>query len=279
MTETPEIITHKRPTPARRLSLIAALALVSSALVLTSVSCPAQQAPAPAPPVAVKPLPGLDLSSIDMAADPCVDMYKYACGKFIANHPIPSDQASVDPFYVLYNVNTQELNDILQKSQAGGATRSPDEQKIGDYFKACMDTSAINANGLKSIQPMLDKIDALGNGPSGRARLAALLGELHRYSVDAFFGYGQQQDFKDATKQIAEISQGGLGMPEKDYYLRTGDKDVKLRADYIAHVAKMLTLAGSTPEQAQKDAQNIMVMETALANASLGVEKCKELMA
>jgi putative endopeptidase len=272
MTETPEITAHKRPTPARRLSLIAALALVSTALVLTSVSCPAQQAPA----VAVKPLPGLDLSSIDMAADPCVDMYKYACGKFSANHPIPSDQPAVDPFYVLYNVNTQELNDILQKAQAGGATRSPDEQKIGDYFKACMDTSAINANGLKSIQPMLDKIDALGNGPSGRARLAALLGELHRYSVDAFFGYGQQQDFKDATKQIAEISQGGLGMPEKDYYLRTGDKDVKLRADYVAHVAKMLTLAGSSPEQAQKDAQNIMAMETELAKASLGVVDLRE---
>ena len=105
----------------------------------------------------------------------------------------------------------------------------------------------------------------------GKLKLAALLGELQRYGVDVFFGYGEQQDFKDASKQIAEIDQGGLGMPEKDYYLRTGDKDEKMREQYVAHVAKMLTLAGSSPEQADKDAHAIMAMETALAKASLGV--------
>jgi putative endopeptidase len=94
--------------------------------------------------------------------------------------------------------------------------------------------------------------------------------------VNVFFGYGEQQDLKDATKQIAFIQQGGLGLPEKDYYLRTGDKDVKIREQYVAHVAKMLTLAGSTPEQAQKDAQNILAMETALAKASLGVVDMRE---
>jgi len=99
---------------------------------------------------------------------------------------------------------------------------------------------------------------------------------LQRNSIDVFFGYGEQQDFKDASKQIAFIGQGGLGLPEKDYYLRTGDKDVKLRADYVAHVAKMLTLAGGTQEQAQKDAQNILAMETALAKASLGVVDMRE---
>jgi endothelin-converting enzyme/putative endopeptidase len=273
MTLTPKSIASKSPT------LIAAALFLCSALIpATGISCLAQQTPPPsaAQPAAEKPLPGLDLSSIDLAADPCVDMYKFACGKFSANHPIPADQPGVDPFYVLYNVNTQELNAILQKAQAGAATRSPDEQKIGDYFKACMDTSAIDANGLKPIQPLLSQIDALGNGPAGKARLAALLGELQRDGVEAFFGYGEQQDFKDASKQIAEIGQGGLGMPEKDYYLRAGEKDVKLRADYVAHVAKMLTLAGSAPEQAQKDAQNIMAMETALAKASLGVVDLRE---
>ena len=241
MIETPRIATR------HYLSILAATALACSAAVCLA------QAPAPPPPIAEKALPGLDLSSIDPSADPCADMYKFACGKFAANHPIPADQPEVDPFYVLFNIDTQQLNTILQKAEEGGASRSPDEQKIGDYFKACMDTSVIQSEGLTPLKPLLDRIDALT--PASRAQLAALIGDLQRYGVNVFFGYGEQQDYKDATKQIAFIQQGGLGLPEKDYYLRTGDKDVKIRAQYVAHVAKMLTLAGSTPEQAQKDAK------------------------
>ena len=266
-----------QPVLPRLLSLLAAIGLASAALFpATGITCRAQQAAPAAPPAAIKPLPGLDLSSMDLTADPCTDMYKFACGKFEANHPIPPDLPGLDPAYVLYEINTQELSGILEKAEAGGAARSPDEQKIGDYFKACMNTDAINAAGLKPIQPLLDEIEALGNGPAGRAQLPALIGKLQRQGVNVFFGYGEQQDYKDASKQIAVIQQGGLGMPEKDYYLRTGDKDVKLRTDYVAHVAKMLTLAGSTPVQAQKDAQNIMAMETALAKASLGVDDMRE---
>jgi putative endopeptidase len=270
--------TPQCPAHFRIFSLLAILALASAALLLSAGNCRAQQATAPAPakPAPAKPLPGLDLSSMDLSADPCTDMYKFACGKFNANHPIPADQPAVDPFYVLFNVNTQELNSILEKAEAGGGARPPDEQKIGDYFKACMDTDAINAAGLKPIQPLLDEIDAVDGSPAGRAQLATLIGKLQREGVDAFFGYGEQQDLKDATKQIAFIQQGGLGLPEKDYYLRTGDKDVKIREQYVAHVAKTLTLAGSTPGQAQKDAQNILVMETGLAKASLGVVDMRE---
>ena len=249
-------MTPQCPALHRIFSLLATVALASTALLLSAGNCRAQQAAAPAPASPPeKPLPGLDLSSMDLSADPCTDMYKYACGKFDANHPIPADLPSLDPSYVLYEINTQELSGILEKAEAGGAARSPDEQKIGDYFKACMNTDAINAAGLKPVQPLLDQIDALNDSPAGRAQLPTLIGKLQRYGVNAFFGYGEQQDFKDATKQIAFIQQGGLGLPEKDYYLRTGDKDVKLRDQYVAHVAKMLTLAGSTPEQAQKDAQ------------------------
>jgi putative endopeptidase len=282
MSETPEMTSTTSPSSVCLSSLLASVAFACCALLpATTLVGRAQQAPAPAPASSPasgteKPLPGLDLSSIDRTADPCTDMYKFACGKFTANHPIPADLPGIDPFYVLYNVDTQQLNGILEKAQAGGAGRSPDEQKIGDYFKACMATSAIEADGLKSIQPLLDEINALTANPAGQAQFAALVGKLQRQGVDVFFGYGEQQDFKDATKQIAEIGQGGLGMPEKDYYLRTGDKDVKLRADYVDHVAKMLTLAGSTPEQPKKDAQNIMAMETALAKASLGVVDMRE---
>ena len=271
MSETVETTAPRHTNSARILSFIAIAALAGSALLPAAVI--AQQPPASAP-AAEKPLPGLDLSSIDPTADPCTDIYKFACGKFAANHPIPADQPGVDPFYVLFNIDTQQLNTILQKAQAGGATRSPDEQKIGDYFKACMDTSVIQSQGLTPLKSLLDRIDALT--PASRSQIAALLGDLQRYGVNVFFGYGEQQDYKDASKQIAYIGQGGLGLPEKDYYLRSGDKDVKIREQYVAHIAKMLTLAGSSPEQAQKDAQNILTMETALAQASLGVVDLRE---
>jgi putative endopeptidase len=218
------------------------------------------------------PIPGFDTTSLDPSVDPCNDFYKFACGKFAANHPIPADQSGVDQFYALYNVNTQSLNGILNKAAAGGAGRSPDEQKIGDYYKACMDTDAIDAKGLAPVEPLLKEIDAV----KGRDEFPALIGKLQRIGVNVFFGYGEQQDFKDASKQIAVVIQGGLGMPEKDYYLRTGAKDVTLREQYVAHVAKMLELAGSTPEQSAKDAKNIMAFETDLAKASMGVVDLRE---
>src|SRR5271167_3633567 len=218
------------------------------------------------------PIPGFDPTSMDTGVDPCNDFYKFACGKFAANHPIPADQPEVDQFYALENVNTQALNGILNKAAAGGAGRSPDEQKIGDYYKACMDTDAINAKGLAPIEPLLNEIDAV----KSKEQLAALIGKLQRISVNVFFGYGEQQDFKDASKQIAIVGQGGLGLPEKDYYLRTGAKDVELREQYVAHVAKMLELAGSSPEKAKKDAQAIMTFETELAKSSMGVEDLRD---
>src|SRR5271170_4142837 len=180
------------------------------------------------------PIPGFDTTSLDKTVDPCNDFYKFACGKFAANHPIPADQAGVDQFYALYNVNTQALKGILNKAAAGGAGRSSDEQKIGDYYKACMDTDAINAKGLAPLEPLLKEIDAV----KSRDQFPALIGKLQRIGVNVFFGYGEQQDFNDASKQIAFVSQAGLGMPEKDYYLRTGAKDVELRGQYVAHIAK-----------------------------------------
>jgi putative endopeptidase len=218
------------------------------------------------------PIPGFDKTSLDTTVDPCNDFYKFSCGKFAANHPIPADQAGVDQFYALYNVNTQSLSGILDKAAAGGAGRSADEQKIGDYYKACMDLDAIEAKGLAPVQPLLDEINAV----TSKKQLPALIGKLQRMGIDVFFGYGEQQDFKDASKQIAFADQAGLGMPERDYYLRTGAKDETLRKQYVEHVAKMLTLSGMAPEKATQEANSIMTFETALAKASMPVTERRD---
>jgi predicted metalloendopeptidase len=228
-------------------------------------------APAPSPadaaPVAhYTPSPAFDLSSMDRSANPCDDFYKFACGNFAANHPIPADQTDVDQFYLLYNVNTQELNGILTKYADAANQKTPNEQKIGDDYAACMNTSAIDQKGMQPLQPLFDQIDHVSLDT-----LARLTGELQRDGVDAFFGFGEMQDFKDSSKQIAVADQGGIGLPERDYYTRTGPKDVQLREQYVDHVAKMLTLAGESQSQAETDAKNILAFETELAKASLTV--------
>ncbi|SNT25271.1 endothelin-converting enzyme/putative endopeptidase [Granulicella rosea] len=234
------------------------------------------QAAKPAATPSYVPIPGFDPTSLDRAVDPCTDFYQFACGKFAANHPIPADEGGMGPAYVLMNVNTQWLRGILEQAEAGGSDRSADAQKIGDYYKACMDTDRIERLDLAPIQPLLAQIDALGDGVRGKLALPGLIGSLQREGVDVFFSFGEQQDYKDASKQIAYISQGGLGMPEKDYYLRTGAKDEELRKQYVAHIVKMLTFAGSSPQQALRDANAVMAFETALAKGSMGVVDLRE---
>jgi len=244
-----------------RRSLIVALAAFCT---LTLAQAPAQAQTGAAPATHYQLAPMFDTAAIDTKADPCTDFYKFACGHFAENHPIPADQSGVDEFYLIYNVNTERLNDILSKFAANDPSRTPNQQKIGDYYAACMNTAAINQKGLATIQPLLTEIDKVT-----KPGLPRLTGELQRLGVNAFFGFGQQQDFKDATKQVAVVDQGGLGLPERDYYTRSGDKDKQLRDQYLEYTTNMLTLSGETPQQALVDAKNILAFETKLAEASM----------
>ncbi len=210
------------------------------------------------------PAPAFDLQAIDASVDPCNDIYKFACGKFAVNHPIPADEAAVDQFQVLYNVNAERLQKILAQYATAKGSRTPNEQKIGDDYAACLNTALIDEKGLAPAQELLAEIDRVT-----KPGLPYFAGELQRYGVNAFFSFGEMQDFKDSSKQIAVAMQGGLGLPERDYYTRTGEKDKKLREQYVAHVAKMLTLAGEAPDRAQADAQGILALETKLAEVSL----------
>ena len=212
-------------------------------------------------------LPGLNTSFIDKTADPCTDFFQYACGNFPKLHPIPPDRASFGNFTMLFDANQAILHGILDKAAAGGASRSPNEQKIGDYYASCMDTAAIDQAGLKPLEPELDRIAAIRS----KSELTPLLAHYQLINDSAFFGLGEQQDFADARKQIAGLFQGGLGLPERDYYLRTGADDEKLRQQYVQHVAKMLELSGEPEAEAGAAAQKILDFETALAKVSLDI--------
>jgi putative endopeptidase len=212
-------------------------------------------------------IPSLDKRLMDPKADPCTDFYQYACGNWGKLHPIPADSPYSGQFYNLDQYNHQVLHSILEKASIADAVRDANTQKIGDYYASCMDEAAIQKKGLTSLQPELDRINAL----KSKDQLPELLAHYQMINVNAFLGFGSQQDFKDATRNIAAVSQGGLGLPEKDYYLRTGEKDVEIRKQYVQHIVNMLKLLGESEAQATQDAASIMKLETALARVSLDV--------
>jgi putative endopeptidase len=211
------------------------------------------------------PLPGFDQSAMDPTADPCVDFYQYACGNFSKLHPIPADRPEFDEFTNLREYNTQVLHTILEQAAAAHAAPGSDEQKIGDYYASCMDTTAIEKKGLAVLQPQLNAIAALKD----KAGLTTLIARLQKLEVSAFFDVGSEQDFKDASKEIAVVDQGGLGLPEKDYYLRTDAKSIQTRKEYVQHLTNLLQLMGEPPAKAASDAAAVMALETSLAKASM----------
>jgi putative endopeptidase len=234
---------------------------LACATIVLAASALYAQTPAP-----VLTIPGFDKSAIDTTADPCADFYQYACGSYSKLHPIPADLPSFDQFSNLYEFNLQALHGILEKASTVHAAAGSDEQKIGDYYASCMDTAAIDKAGLEPIQPELNRIAAI----KSRDELAPEIAHLQRISVNSFFALSADQDFKDATREIAVMDQGGLGLPEKDYYLRTGAKDDELRGQYVQHIANVLKLLGTSSDAAGKNAADIMAFEIALAKVSMG---------
>jgi putative endopeptidase len=202
---------------------------------------------------------------LDKNIDPCTDFYAYACSKWQKQNPIPSDQPGWGRFNELQERGQYIVRDILQKYSAGDPKRSATEQKIGDYYQSCMDESAIESAGTRPLDNEFKMIDAIHSKPE----LAKEAIHLHRQGIRALFTFDSTQDFKDATRVIAEADRGGMALPDRDYYLKDDTKSVELRTQYLGHVQKMFELLGDSPEKAASEAKTVMDIETGLAKGAL----------
>jgi putative endopeptidase len=217
-----------------------------------------------------------DPDIVDKTLDPCDDFYKFSCSKWLAANPIPPDQVFWGTGSGLELWNENLLRETLEAASADGAKRNPVQQKIGDYWAACMDESGIEAAGLKPLQVELDRIAAL----KSKKEITLEIAHLHHLYPGAwqqsdnqtnapFFGFTGKQDYDDASKVVAQIDQGGLSLPNRDYYLNTDEKSVATLKKYRTHLQKMFMLAGEPEAQASADAGTVIELETAMAKAEM----------
>lgn len=208
---------------------------------------------------------GFSSSNLDKTCKPCDDFYQFAMGGWMKNNPIPPEFPSWGTFAELAEKNQTAMRDVLETAMAAKAAAGSNEQKIGDFYATCMDTAAIETAGLKPLASDFAGI----SGVQDRNALLSEVAALHREGVGAVFRFSSQQDLADSTKVIGDLGQGGLGLPDRDYYTKDDDRSKQIRAGYLAHVAKMFQLAGDSADLAGSEAKTVMDMETGLAGASM----------
>jgi endothelin-converting enzyme/putative endopeptidase len=218
-----------------------------------------------------------DPNMIDKSLDPCQDFYQYACSKWNAANPIPPDQVAWGTGSGLNYWNENVLREAMQKAAAKTGNRTDYEQKVGDYWAACMDESGIETAGIRDLKVDLERIDQMKN----KSQLAEQVAHLHmsipgasnvqddNQAPSALLGFGEIQDYDDASKVVAGIDQGGMGLPGRDFYIKEDAKSKEIRAQYEQHIRKMLELSGESAQQTAADAKAIIVMETAMAQAAM----------
>ena len=217
-----------------------------------------------------------DPNQADRSLDPCQDFYQFACSKWFAQNPIPPDQVYWGTFSGLQLWNETVLRETMEKASADSSDRTPVQQKVGDFWAACIDEKAIDTAGNRDLAPELKRIDALRH----KGDLAEEVAHLHmtlpaaweagnNQTPVALFGFGPSQDLDNASLVILFVDQGGMGLPGRDFYLKDDAKSLEIRTKYQTHVANMLALSGESREQAAKDATTILKIETAMAAASM----------
>jgi putative endopeptidase len=242
---------------------------------ILAIALPVAVAAAQTPQAPVQ-LQHVDVTNMDTSVSPCDNFYRYVCGKLNAANPIPPDQVFWGVGEELQEWNNQVLRAILEKNEAPNPSRTPNEQKIGDFYASCVDQATEKKDDLPTIQPLLARIDGLHDKRDIAPVLAAMHSSFDRawagndnQTAAALFGYGQQADYNDVDQVVAGLDQGGLGMPNRDFYIKDDDPAKKIREAYMKWIEALLTLSGASHADAEKDLPIIMRIETAFAKAQM----------
>jgi putative endopeptidase len=219
----------------------------------------------PTPTAGNKAVQRFSIDNLDKTTDPCTDFYQFACGSWLKNTEIPADQSSWVSFTELDERNQFTMRDILDKAALAAPGRDAITQKIGDFYSSCMDEKAVDARGSDPIKPELDRIAAAKD----KAALVEILAELHLRGSRGLFSFYSQPDLHNADMVIAYIDQGGLTLPDRNYYIKDDAKMVEMRQHLVDYATQFFTMAGRTPEQAGDSANTVLRIETALAKASM----------
>ncbi|HWZ43690.1 MAG TPA: M13 family metallopeptidase N-terminal domain-containing protein, partial [Candidatus Saccharimonadales bacterium] len=239
------------------------LALASSMVFAQSTKAK----PQPAADSTLPYTPSLDVTAMDKSVAPCVDFYQYSCGGWQKKNPIPPDQSSWSVYGKLYQDNLGFLRTILEQAASAKGERDSATRLIGDFYSACMDEKAVERRGLSVLKPELEAIARVKTA-HGLAPLIVHM-QLAIPGASIAFSGGSSQDPDDSEQQIASFDQGGLGLPDRDYYTKDDAKSKEIRERYVKHVQKMFELLGETAAAAGRDSDTVMRMETALAKSSL----------